>query len=303
MPAVFIQQPLAPEELKQLKEEFPNYDYLIRPPEDWADIEVLFGHQISNKELTDAHRLRWIHVPSADLQNLPLKQIAETTNLLISNTKDSDAHCFAEYAIGMILASAKHLWEWTSAQTETKNSYKEMIWSLKGKTLVQVGLGAVGSSIVEKAEQFGMRTWGISENASFHDHCTKTFCLSNLHSLLPATDVLSIAIPRGETTPLILDEETLKLMKNDSVILIIGSEDAFDEQALAKAAGDFRAIIIDGSPDSASPLWAAPILITPQIASLPSAGHRLEFLQFQYNFRRYARNEFDGMKNLIKDGM
>ena len=315
MTTVLLQHPLAPEELRSLQSEFPHYEFVFQKPgiplseKDWHEVEILYGSQLLPEDLIHAHRLRWIHAPTSDLSGLCMKQIEETTNLLVSSTKDPDIHQQAEYAIGAMLAFGKNLFEWARIQGDAKeiwdSPYRELIWSFKGRTLLQIGLGHVGSAICERAEQLGMRTWGILNEASFHPHCRKTFSLERLHSLLPACDVVSIAIPRGQRVETLFKKQQLELMKNDSILIILGSEGIVDEEALAKIAGKFRGVLFDAmlrrKGKQTSPLWASKdVIVTPEVAGCPEPTNRLGFAQFHHNFRRYLHSDFTGMKNLVR---
>ncbi len=313
MTRVLLQQPLAPEEIKSLKGEFPNYTFVLLKPgtelplEDWADIEILYGSHLQTTELAAAKRLRWIHVPGTSLRKLCVKEIEETTNLLVTNTKDPDVHQMAEYAIGMALAFGKHLFDWQALQGDPhdlwESPYRELMWSFKERTWLQIGLGQVGTAILEQAKNLHMRTWGLQEHASFHPHCQKTFSAHELHSLLPAADVVSIAIPRGEIVPLLLKRDQIELIKRDSILIIIGSEGVIEEKALLDLAdqGHFRGVAIDAILTRKSPLFFSNnVLVTPSVAGSPEPLIRLEYRQFLHNFRRYIHNDFDSMKNLLR---
>ena len=63
MTAVYLQQPLSPEEINSLKQEFPAYTFLLQEPDHWRDVEILYGQTMNTSQLAQASRLRWIHVP------------------------------------------------------------------------------------------------------------------------------------------------------------------------------------------------------------------------------------------------
>ncbi|MBS0621925.1 MAG: D-2-hydroxyacid dehydrogenase [Verrucomicrobia bacterium] len=315
MSFVLLQQVVAPEELKILKEEFPQYEFLVQVPgsvlskEEWHGVEVLYGDHLTAEELASAQMLRWIHVPSIHLHHLCMRQIEETSNLLITNTKTDEVHQQAEYVMATVLAFAKNLFDWErereNPQTFWNSPYRSLTWTLRERTFLQIGLGNVGAAIAEKAHNFGMRTWGIAPHASFHPNFDKTFDYVALPSLLPAVDVLCLAIPRGQRPPVVLKRAHLERMKRDSILVVVGSEDAIEEKALIEATltNKFRAVVIDLSTHKGvkSPLWKTPgIFITPELAPCPEEADHLSFRQFQYNFRRYIHSDYMSMKNLLK---
>jgi phosphoglycerate dehydrogenase-like enzyme len=317
MPTVMIQQPMTPGELGELQKEFPAYQFLLQDPsasptpEAWAEVEILYGDQLDSEQLSVAHRLRWIHVPSPDLGDLPLKSIEESSNLLISNSKERDVHQVAEFALGAILAISKGLFRWYEHQPDPKllfnSPFRELIWSIEDRVMLQIGLGRMGTAILSKAQGFGMRTWGLSEHASFHPNCLKTYEESELNAILPACDVVCVAIPRGEKVEQHLSAHRLELMRPDSILIIIGSEGVVDEDALLHQVkeGKFRGVVIDATlPRKAgklSPLYAnREVIVTPEVSRLPSGERREEFELFRFNFRRFVHSDFDGMRNLVR---
>jgi len=317
MPSVLIQSPLAPEELSSLKKEFPAYDFLLYDPdsplaaEEWGEVEILYGPSLANEQLIHAHRLRWIHVPSPSLADICLQDVEQTSNLLITNSKEHNVETAAEFVMGSILLFAKNFYEWRICQREPKalfhSPYRELMWGLRDRILLQIGLGPVGSSVVEKGQLFGMRTWGMYENPTFHPHCLKTFDYGELNSLLPACDVVSVAIPRGEPVPPLLQAEQLALMKGDSILIILGSDGVIDEKALLAELekGKFRGVVIDATlpkhKKQFSPLYKnLEVIVTPEVSRFPQEEHHLEYQLFRYNFRRYIHSDFEGMKNLVR---
>lgn len=312
MSFILLQTPLGPSEIRDLRNEFPEYGIILQKPstplsdEEWATIEILYGNHLSPHDLDQANRLRWIHVPHTQTTNLPRATIEKTKNLIVTNTKDPNVHPTAEFVFAGVLAFAKNLFEWKSHSYNFDNPYKSLMWTLPGKTFLQVGLGPTGSQIVSHAKHLKMKTWGVHTPPSYHPDCEKVFPPDELHSLLSVTDILSITMPRGERSRIFFEEEQLRLLKKDSILILIGSEGALDKQALLTLAqeGHFRGILIDATDEKSypqdSPFFSLPqVLFTPCVASLPEESARLGFSQFIFNFRRYLRNDFIGMKNLV----
>ena len=120
MTTVLMQYPFAPEEIRELEEEFPSYSFVLAGTGvAWEEVEILYGDRLTSEELARAHRLRWIHAPSSNMEGLCVQEIEETTNLLVTNTKDPDVHQMAEFAIGTMLAFGKNLYTWHNLQKKT----------------------------------------------------------------------------------------------------------------------------------------------------------------------------------------
>lgn len=312
MPSIFIHEPLPPEESGALQAEFPHYDWLSQceGPAEWNTVEVLYGKHLRGEELKMAPRLRWIHCPSADTHGLCMKEIEGEGNILVTLSKGQNVPQMAEFVIGAILAFAKQFFHWPQAPHEPEEFWdwplKETMWTMQKKILLQVGLGEVGSAIVQMANSLGMKSWGVRRQQSFHPYCNKTFPMSNLHSLLPVVDVVVLALPKTGAGEILFKKEEFELMKRDSIFIVIGSAESVDETELAKVAktGKFRGVLVDAfvhpPPAKNSPLWNLPNgILTPSVASYPESKEHLAFRLFRQNLRLFAPGKINEMKNLV----
>ncbi|MFZ0565186.1 MAG: NAD(P)-dependent oxidoreductase [Chlamydiales bacterium] len=312
MPSILLQEPLLPEEVTSLKMEFPHYEILTEceNDSDWDSIEILYGQCLTEQQLKLAPRLRWIHCPTTAIEELCLTEIQKTQNILVTLSKGQNVPQIAEYVIGAILAFAKQLFHWPQAPHDPAEFWdwplKETMWMMQKKILLQIGLGEVGTAIVKMANDLGMKSWGVRRHLSFHPYCHKTYPLSNIHSLLPAADVVVLALPKRALEQTLFGEEEFELMKSDSIFIVVGSGDPIDETALAKVAktGKFRGILLDAfrhpPPAKNSPLWDMPNgILTPSAASFPEAEEHLPFRLFLRNLRMFSTGQINEMKNLM----
>ncbi|MGE3954364.1 MAG: NAD(P)-dependent oxidoreductase [Parachlamydiales bacterium] len=306
MPTLLLRDPLAPAELRLLHDEFPQYNIRLSgesiTDEEWAEVEILYGGQLDAEELDKAPRLRWIHLPSAITSNLCLAKIHTATNLVVTATKSPDVYQTAEYVIGALLASAKELPFWSQSRKERgalwESPHRSLLWSLKGRTLVQVGLSPRGLAIADYATRLGMRVLGVTEHKTFHPYCHKNFDTNELSSLLPNADAVSILPPIPG-----FNNHDLTLIREGAIVVLLGLE-GIDLKLLEglATAGRFRHLFLDAPPTfpAKSPLWDHPdVTLTPAIAPCPETEGRLAFHQFQFNLRRYIHSDFDRMRNHV----
>ncbi len=312
MPSIFFQETLPFDELAAVSQEFPHYDILTEceTPSAWSSIEILYGSRLDEEQLRAATRLRWIHSPNADTDALCMPEIRNQGNIIITLSKGQNVPQMAEFVIGGILAFAKQFFHWHEVPREPAEFWnwplKETIWTMQKKTLLQVGLGEVGSAIVKMANSLGMKTWGIRRQLSFHPDCKKTFPLANLHSILPVVDVVAVALPKTRTEEVVFGIEEFNLMKRDSIFIVVGWGGAVDEEALAKIAktGKFRGILLDAysrpPPPQNYPLWEVPnAILTPSVASYPISEEHMSFRLFRRNMRVFVAGKINEMKNLV----
>ena len=319
MNIVLLQVELDLVELNQLSREFPQYIFLSFPRyahqpisrEHWQRAEIYFGERVTPHELEVAENLRWIHTPTANIHRLSVKEIEKQGNILITNTREENLFQMGEYVLSAVLAFAKNLFIWKELMHHPgqvwDSKWRNKMWTLKDKVFLQVGMGKVGAYIAQQAaDKAGMRVWGLDEKKSYHPCCLKWLNFQELKEALPEADVVSIAMPSEHGLQVRMGAEELQLMKEDSILSLLGSRREIDETSLIELSrqGKFRGIILDSyfhSPVSLhSKLWNIPqLLLTPEIAPRPKSSKNEAFRIFRFNLRQYVHGNFSDMKNLI----
>lgn len=322
MKTILLQASLEPNEIAILHKDFPQYKIIyhqLHPlpkskndaKTNWEEVEIIYGNRLSKEHLKQAPNLHWIHNPTSTFSRLCMDEILNQGNIIV--TTSSEEHMVAplgEFVIAGILAFAKHLLRWKDAMSSSStiwdSKFRDTMWSMQGRIFLQIGLDAKGTEIARCAKCLGLTVWGAQLKRSFHPHCERTFSMKDLDSILPEVDIVSICLPQLERYKDLLGSNEMNLIKNDSILIVIGAHTAVNEHALVKASkeGKFRGILLDvpyrGSLAPASPIWNIPdILITPEIADRPRSTRMEVFQTFHYNLRQYVFENFEGMRNRI----
>jgi len=318
MNIVLLQSALSIQEIEQLIEEFPHFLFLSFTPttyknlskEDWAKVEIIYGNRLTDYEFSLAHQLRWIHSPSDQLTRLCLDLIKNQGNVQITIGKEENLVQLGEYVFAGILAFAKNLFKWKEmmqAPTAIWDSqWRDRMWTLQGKKFLQVGLGHVGTEFARLAKQFGMTVWGMQPRASFNPYCQKTFDLQEFQQLLPEVDVVSLCLPKSPAFEGWFGLEEFNLMKNESILAVVGSYKIFTENVLSvmQHSEKLRGLLVDASYQMPIPkgslLWTIPqALVTPEVGSRPKAKSTQSYRTFRYNLRQYVHGNSNAMSNRI----
>lgn len=311
MHTLLLQSMLDPREVGTLYREFPHYRILALEAHpfhlgaaEWPRVEVLFGSRLSVEELENAKQLRWIHLPSPDLRHLCLPDIIKRENILITFTPEEDLYQMGEYVIGTIFALAKKIPLWKDSQTHANGclAWTDSLWTLKDCTLLQIGLGDVGSEVARQAQRVGLHVIGAQEIETFHPHCKRTVSYKDLTSVLSQAEIVCLALPQKDIGTEFFGRRELEVMKRDSILIILDSIQAVDLSDLASVAkeGRLRGVVIDDpgkviAPESA--VWREPsIWVTPGVASLPHRPVHQAFHLFHYNLRQYQTGNFADMR-------
>jgi len=314
MNIVLLQTKLPLEEIDLLLKEFPHYLFLSvteaaleqLTDEHWAKVEIFFGERLTREQLEKAPQLRWIHTPADNTYDICMEKVAERENILVTTTEEENSARIGEFVMAGVLAFAKNLFHWKEAAAFPnllwESKWRGSIWSLKKKHFLQIGLCRAGSEIAGAAKEAGMQVYGVLEKRSFHPCCDKTIALKDLHSVLPAADVVSLCLPKERRYNGWFGKEEIRLIKKGALLIVVGSSRAIDQKGLAEVAqkGRFRGILIDASPEApiaaGSPLWKLPnLIVTPGVADLPHAKEGRAFKTFRFNLRQYLYGNFQDM--------
>ena len=173
------------------------------------------------------------------------------------------------------------------------------VFELAGKTLLLVGLGAIGQHTAQVAAALGMRVLGVRRTASEPfpgiEHVAG---IESLHDLLPEADFVVLMTPLTPATRGLIGERELRLMKRDAYLVNVARGGVVDEAALVNA---LRAGWIAGAgldvfeheplpPDS--PLWEMTnVIITGHYAGVTPAYDVRAFEVFLDNLRRYRAGQ------------
>lgn len=318
MNIALLQATLSFADVHRLIKEFPQFLFLSYPEssfqsiseEHWSLVEILLSTHLTPFELSLSQQLRWIHCPTNTLQRLCMEEIHSQGNILVSNTREDNLVQIGEFVMAGVLAYAKNLFKWKESNQLPPlvwdSKWRHTMWTLKDKIFLQIGLGKPGTEIARQASDFGMKVWGIDREEAFHPYCAKTMSFDSLYSALSKADIVSICLPRDKNYVKWFGEKELEAMKNDSILVCIGSSRLIDENALVEAVKKekFRGVLLDGEyqiPISTlSPLWESPdVLVTPEVAPRPKASNSQTLKLFRYNLRQYVHGNYTDMKNLV----
>lgn len=319
MNIVLLQSSLSEDQIHLLTTEFPQYlfiapkelEYKNLTDEIWGRIEIIYGNRLTAEDLKKASQLKWIHSPSPNVNPLCINEIEKRGNIIVTRTKEENTQQISEYVMAGVLSFSKNLFYWKTLNHDPSalwsSKQRNTLWTLQGRTFLQIGLGVVGSEIAHLASQLGMNVWGLQERHSFHPYCRKIFVRGELHALLSMADIVCLALPREWQKEQWLKKTEFELMKEDSILVIIGPKNIFNEEALAAIAHEtkkFRGILLDlDYPEPLSlhsKLWGTPnVIITPEIAPRPKLTEKEAFRLFRHNLRQYLHGNFTDMLHIV----
>jgi D-3-phosphoglycerate dehydrogenase len=155
----------------------------------------------------------------------------------VANAPGANARTVAEYVIGQLINLSRHLvqvhnalnqYDWATARALSSNATE-----LKGKCLVIVGVGAIGSMIAKICSiGFNMRVIGVTQTSTRYSDFIE---YKSLGEALGQADYLVLSCPLNEKTQGLIDHKALQMLKRGAKLINVSRGAVIDEQALISA--------------------------------------------------------------------
>ena len=225
---------------------------------------------IEAEVIAAASRLRVIARYGVGLDRVDL-DAATRRGIIVTNTPGANAASVAELAIGLILALARQI---PRADRATKQGDWPRIngVGLQGKTVGLIGLGAIGSAVVQRLGGFGCKILATDPYISI-DYAQDDARLVPLSTLLSKSDFISLHVPALPSTIGMVDAAFLAKIKPGAFLVNTARGELIDEKALYQALnnGHLRGAALDCLGQE-PPCPDNPLLELPQVIVTPHTG-------------------------------
>lgn len=246
--------------------------------------QALFGIPDVNPELLqktvrENPDLRWVHTTAAG-GGSQVKAAALTADELERVTFSTSAgvhgSTLAEFALFGVLAGAKNL---RKLEADQANKYwpseRWRMRHLDEMTILVVGLGGIGTAVVERFKACGSTVWGTSRSGKPVAGVDRLIDPSQLAEVAGQVDAIVATLPGTKSTEGLLGADVFEAVQEGTILVNVGRGTVVDESALIPAleAGriGFAALdVVAQEPlDPKSVLWEHPnVLISPHTAAL-----------------------------------
>jgi phosphoglycerate dehydrogenase-like enzyme/glyoxylase-like metal-dependent hydrolase (beta-lactamase superfamily II) len=247
-------------------------------------------------------KLRWVQVGSAGVENYLFSEMVNG-DITLTNTQRVYGPEIADHVFAMLLGHTRRLRSLLPVQLNEaawrRPSPEDMPQELRGKTMLVVGLGGIGTEVARRGHAFGLRIMAIDpkemEQPGFVFSLNKP---NRLMELLPQADVVVIACPLTNETRGMIGADQFQAMKRTAYFINVARGGIVRQPALVEAL-EKRLIagagldVTDPEPlPDGHPLWKLPnVIITPHIASQSAEGMDRQWRLLRENVRRFAAGE------------
>ena len=209
-----------------------NYDGMISTGFD--KISENFFNNLNGK-------LKIIAQVGVGYDNISIKS-AEEKKIKVTNTPNVLNEAVAETTILLILAASRRIGEaYNLVRTDDWKNQKPDLTkfmignSVTGKTLAIIGMGRIGRMAAKCAKAFGMKIIYYNRNKLPDDLEDGAKYFSDIKTLLPECDFVSIHTPATAETKHILNSSTISLLPKHAVVINTSRGSTIDDDALIDA--------------------------------------------------------------------
>jgi len=280
---------------RRLQDEFPHIEFRVWPDVgDPSKVKYLacwtppadLGKEFPNLEL--------VFSVGAGVDQIDVSALPPGVKLL-RMTEPGLAAGMREYGTLAVLAAHRGLPEYLDLQRAQTWEQLPAV-AAKDRSVGVMGLGVLGTSLLESLKPFGFRLHGWSRSLKVIDGVTTFAGPDQLADFLSRIDILVCLLPLTDETRGILDSRTFNALPDGACLINVGRGAHLVEKDLldALASSKLRCAILDVAntePLPADhPLWTHPkVILTPHVASVTDAEGGAEFVVA--NLRRHLAKE------------
>ena len=263
------------------------------------EIEIAAGW-LPHDLLPGMPNLRWLQEWGAGVDWLLRDPEAAALDFVLTNASGVHAIPISEQILAYLLSFARWLPNAVRAQSrrEWRSPKRTELFELAGKTMLLVGVGAIGERTAVLASALGMRVLGIRRGEGDLPGVEAMYGPDKLLDLLPEADFVVMTVPMSHATAGMVGERELRAMKPSAYLVNIGRGGTIDQLALIRAlqegwiAGAGLDVFAEEPLPAASPLWDMDnVIVTAHYAGMTPEYDERALAIFLDNLRRYQAGQ------------
>ena len=236
---------------------------------DVSDIDTLVCNSLFlYNDIKEFKNLKTIQLTSAGLDRVPLDYINEK-GIQLFNARGVYSIPMAEWAILKTLEIYKKSRVFYKHQEEHKWRKQRDILELTDKTATIIGYGNIGTEIAKRLKAFGVNIISVDRKVKEDEYVSESILIDNLESAFMKSDIIFLTLPLTDDTKHLINEEKIKVMKDDVVLINVARGGIIDETALIESLNKNKFLgvaldVFEEEPLKESPLWdLEQVIITP----------------------------------------
>ncbi|MDD1716710.1 MAG: phosphoglycerate dehydrogenase [Methanoregulaceae archaeon] len=276
---VLVSDPLAEEGLAILRASCDvdvrtdlSEEQLAAVIKDYEALLVRSGTEVTAKIIEAGKNLRFIGRAGAGVDNIDM-EAATRRGIIVANAPEGNTLAATEHTMAMMLSLARNIPQANASlkQKEWKRS-KFMGIEMNEKTLGIVGLGRIGREVAKRATALGMRCVGYDPFIGKDRAAQMGVDALSLEELFRVSDIITVHTPLIKETRHIINEKSIRTMKDNVRIINCARGGIIDEAGLYKGivSGKVAGAALDVFENE--PPFDSPLLTLEQVIMTPHLG-------------------------------
>jgi D-3-phosphoglycerate dehydrogenase / 2-oxoglutarate reductase len=240
-----------------------------------ADVDAVLvrsATQIDSEALAAAPRLKVVARAGVGLDNVDVPA-ATQAGVMVVNAPTSNIVSAAELAVGLLLASARHIAP--ANQALKGGAWKRSKYTgveLADKVVGIVGLGRIGQLVAQRLSAFGVTLIAYDPYVQPVRAAQMNIAMVSLDELLARSDFITVHLPKTPETLGLIGVEALTKVKPTVRIINAARGGIVDEQALADALTEGRVAGAGIDVYAKEPCTDSPLFAFEQVVATPHLG-------------------------------
>jgi phosphoglycerate dehydrogenase-like enzyme len=281
---------------------------IVAPPDraaavrEAADADALIGECVADV-IEGGKRIRWVQRMYAGVERCVVIPAFAERGIVLTNMQKVAGSVMAEHVLAFMFGLTRGFAAYVPAQVKGEWADEAVpesrMWEVKGRTMLVVGLGGIGTEVAKRAHALGMSVIATRNSGTDGPHYVAEVGLPD--KLLPfaaRADVIVSTLPLTPETKGLMNKAFFDAVKRGALFINVGRGGTVVTNDLVAALEDGRVggaglDVTDPEPlPPDHPLWRAPnVIITPHVSASLEGNEVPRWLLARENLRRYVAGD------------
>jgi phosphoglycerate dehydrogenase-like enzyme len=264
-----------------------------------ADADVIIGECVPEVIAAGPH-IRWLQRMYAGVERCVAIPAFTERGIVLTNMQKVAGSVMAEHVMALMFGLTRGLAAYVPAQSKGEWADEAVpesrMWEVKGRTMLVVGLGGIGTEVAKRAHALGMTVIATRNSGTDGpDYVAEVGLADKLLPFAARADVIVSTLPLTAGTKGLMDEDFFDAVRRGALFINVGRGGTVVTDELVAALGDGRLggaglDVTDPEPlPPDHPLWRAPnVIVTPHVAAALDGNEVARWIIARENLRRYA---------------
>jgi phosphoglycerate dehydrogenase-like enzyme len=264
-----------------------------------ADADALIGECVA-EVIQAGPRLRWVQRMYAGVERCVAIPAFAERGIVLTNMQKVAGSVMAEHVMAFMFGLTRGFPAYLPAQARGEWADEAVpesrMWEVKGRTMLVVGLGGIGTEVAKRAHALGMTVIATRNSGTDGpDYVAEVGLADKLLPFAGRADVIVSTVPLTPQTKGLMNKAFFDAVKRGALFINVGRGATVVTDDLVAALNDGRLggaglDVTDPEPlPPEHPLWRAPnLIITPHVSASLEGNEVPRWLLARENLRRYV---------------